>query len=382
MASTKRDYYEVLELQKGASTSEIEKAVRKLATRYHPDRNAGDEEAAAKFREVQEAAEVLLDPEKRERYDRYGHAGLDGFAAEGTGFGPAGSTFQDLFSDLLGSFFGVGTHDRSGRRAGRDLQLVLDIELIDVMRGVKREITIPREENCPECNGSGARRGTKPAVCRRCGGQGVILQRQGFFQVQQTCRACMGRGYVITDPCPRCTGRGRIETTRTIEVTIPPGVSTGNTLRLRGEGDAGENGGPRGDLEIVIRVAEHPHFHRDGIHLITQVPITFSQAALGGDIEIPTLTDKIKVQLPRGIQSHQELRVPGHGLPEFRTGRKGDLRVQVIVETPTNLTPRQEELFRELAELDHKHVSPARKSFLDRLYDLFKSDSSTGKADK
>ncbi|HEY8505037.1 MAG TPA: molecular chaperone DnaJ [Gemmataceae bacterium] len=371
----KRDYYEVLGVSRGATAEEVHKAFKKLALKYHPDRNVGDPEAEAKFKEVTEAYDVLRDEAKRQRYDRYGHAGLDGF--EPGGFGGAGpGTINDLFEDLIGSFFGGGggRGSRRGPRRGRDLQMALDLTLVEAYTGVKKKVVVPRAERCPTCVGSGARPGSRPATCRRCGGQGTVIQRQGFFQLQQTCPACAGRGVIITDPCPECRGHGTVEVRRELEIDVPPGVDNGTRLQVRGEGEAGEAGAPRGDLELVVRVAEHPDFRREGDDLLCQVPITFSQAALGGEIEIPTLTEKRTITLPRGTQSHRVLRVPGLGMPSLRGGRRGDLMVQVVVETPTHLTERQEELLRELAEIEQRNVPPRRKSFLERLRALFGSE--------
>jgi molecular chaperone DnaJ len=289
-------------------------------------------------------------------------------------FNDAQSVF-DLFGDLFGDFFGRPR----GPQAGRDLQVIIDLELAEAARGVTRTVHIPRDELCPECSGSGSRKGSSPAPCRRCNGQGVVIQAQGFFRVQQTCRACGGRGAVITDPCPRCNSQGRVTVKRTLEVAVPPGVDTGTRIRLPGEGEAGDPRAPRGDLFCVIRVREHPMFQRDGNNLVCQVPVTFSQAALGGEIQVPTLDGLIPHQLKRGLQSGNVVRISGLGMPSLRGGRRGDLLMrdllmQVIVETPKHLTKRQEELFRELAEIDHKHVSPERKSFMEKLKSLFASD--------
>jgi molecular chaperone DnaJ len=363
----KRDYYEVLGVAREAESEEIKRAYRKLAMQYHPDRNVGDKEAEDKFKEAAEAYDVLHDREKRQRYDRYGHAGLNGMG--GPNFSDAGSIF-DLFGDIFGDFFGQ-RGGRSGATGGRDLQISLEIDLIEAARGTRKSITIPREENCSDCNGQGYRKGTKPANCKRCGGQGVVLINQGFFRMQQTCSGCGGRGIIITDPCPTCRGGGRIEARRTLEVNVPPGVDTGTRIRVSGEGEAGAPGGPRGDLYVLLRVREHPFFHRDGHNLICQVPITVSLAALGGEIDVPTLDGAIKHTVKRGVQSNDVVRISGRGMPNIRGGRTGDLLVQVIVETPRNLTKRQEELFRELAELDKSHVSPQRKSFLEKLREFF-----------
>lgn len=366
MAGSKRDYYEVLGVRREADDEEIKKAYRKLAFDYHPDRNVGDPEAEQKFKEAAEAYEILRDPEKRRRYDRYGHAGLEGLNVPN--FQDAQSVF-DLFGDIFGDIF--GGRRRHGPQAGRDIEVELEVDLVVAYRGASRAITIPRHENCSECSGNGCRRGTQPGICRRCGGHGVVIQSQGFFRVQQTCRGCGGRGSVITDPCPACQGRGRVVAQRTLEITIPPGVDTGTRIRLSGEGEAGQTGAPRGDLFCHIRVREHPIFQRDGVHLVCQVPITFSQAALGGDIEVPTLDGPLTHMLKRGLQSGEVVRIPGKGMPNLRGGHKGDLLVQVLVETPRTLTKRQEELLRELAELDQKHVSPQRRSFLDKLKEFF-----------
>jgi molecular chaperone DnaJ len=373
MASAKRDYYEVLGVSRGADAEEIKRAYRKLAMQYHPDRNVGDTEAEQRFKEAAEAYEVLRDDDKRQRYDRYGHAGLEGLNVPH--FNDAQSVF-DLFGDLFGDFFGQRV--RHGPQRGRDHKVQIDLDLAEAARGVTKSISVERKELCPECSGTGAGRGTRPATCRRCNGHGVVVQSQGFFRVQQTCRGCGGTGTIITDPCSTCFGRGRVLAKRTLDVAVPPGVDTGTAVRLAGEGEAGDPGAPRGDLYCVIRVREHALFQRDGNHLICRVPITFSQAALGGDLEVPTLDGRITHPLKRGTQGGEVIRIPGHGMPGLRGGRRGDLLVQVLVETPHHLTKRQEELFRELAELDNKHVSPERKSFMDKLCDFFSGEPASG----
>jgi molecular chaperone DnaJ len=362
----KRDFYEVLGVARDASEEEIKRAYRRLAMQYHPDRNVGDREAEDKFKEAAEAYEVLHNPEKRQRYDRYGHAGLEGLG--GPSFNNAQSIF-DVFGDLFGDLF--NQRGRHGPQPGRDLQVAVELDLIEAARGAAKTIAIAREEQCSECSGSGARRGTQPSVCRRCNGHGVVIQNQGFFRVQQTCRGCGGRGAIIVDPCPECHGNGRILARRSLEVHIPPGVDTGNRIRVSGEGEAGDPGAPRGDLYCLVRVREHPFFQRDGVNLVCQVPITFSQAALGAELEVPTLDSKVNYKLKRGVQSGEVLRIAGQGMPSLRGGRPGDLLMQVVVETPRHLTKRHEEIFRELAELDKKHVSPERKSFLDKLKGFF-----------
>ena len=368
MASTKKDYYEVLGVSKEASDEEIKKAYRKLAMEYHPDRNGGDKEAEEKFKEAAEAYGVLGDPEKRPRYDRYGHAGLEGMNV------PHFNDVQSIF-DVFGDLFGLGDlfggRGGRGRRQGRDLKQEIEITLNEAADGIKKTVSVPREEVCHECSGNGSKRGSQPAQCRRCNGQGAVLLSQGFFRIQQSCPGCGGRGSVITDPCPNCRGRGRETIRRTLEVSIPPGVDTGTAVRYGGEGEAGDPGAPRGDLYCVIRVREHRFFQRDGNNLICQVPIAFSQAALGAEIEIPTLNGTKNHALKRGVQSGDVLHVPGEGMPNLRNGRKGELLVQIIVETPKQLTKRQEELFRELAEIEQKHVSPQRKTFLNKLKEFF-----------
>jgi len=376
MASSKRDYYEILGVAKEADGEEIKRAYRKLAMQYHPDRTMGDPDGEEKFKEAAEAYEVLRDPEKRRRYDRYGHAGLEGMNIPH--FNNAQSVF-DIFGDLFGGIFGEQRGGRHGPQPGRDLQMAIEIELAEAYRGVTKSVTIPREENCPDCSGSGARRGTQPVTCRRCQGQGAVIVSQGFFRMQQTCSGCGGRGVVITDPCPGCHGHGRISVRRSIEVNIPPGVDTNTRIRLPGEGEAGEPGAPRGDLYCVTRVREHQLFQREGPHLICQVPITFSQAALGGIVEVPTLDGRLNHTLKRGVQSGEVVRINGKGMPTLqrggRPGRPGDLLVQLVVETPRQLNKRQEELFRELAELEQKNVSPQRKSFLEKLKDFFTAET-------
>jgi molecular chaperone DnaJ len=376
--ATKRDYYEVLALARDASDEQIKKAFRALAMKYHPDRNVGDDEASAKFKEAQEAYAILSDGAKREVYDRYGHAGLNGMG----GMPDMGQGFGDLFGDLLGEFFGgAGGGRRRGPQQGEHLGLALEVDLVEAYRGVTKSVTIPRQETCSECNGSGAKKGTRPAVCKSCKGQGVTLINQGFFRIQQTCRACGGEGAVITDPCPTCRGRGRVQANRTLEVPLPPGVFTGYRLAFRGEGQAGSAGAPRGDLVVEVRVRDHAMFKREGDHLICQVPITFSQAALGGDFEVPTLDGALPHKLKPGLQSGEAVRIAGKGMPNVKNGRRGDLHVVVVVETPRHLTKKQEELFRELAEFDKKHVSQQRKSFFEKLRELFVGPEAEQKQD-
>lgn len=375
---TKRDYYEVLGVTKDSNTEEIERAYRRLARQHHPDRNIGDSEAETRFKEITEAHEILISVEKRERYDRYGHAGFD---PNDTGFGPSGSSFQDIVSDLFSAFTGGGQRRRGGNsaRRGNDRRVVIDLELHEVVAEVKKTLSIRRMELCTDCGGKGTKNG-KRITCVQCAGRGEFSQRQGFFELRQTCPRCQGEGTVIADPCPTCKGEGRTEATRTVEVKIPAGADTGLRLLMPGEGDAGQPGAERGDLELLVRIAEHSEFQRDGMNLICAHSVTFSQAALGATIEIPTITGKTKLEIPHGTQSHTELRVAGEGLPELRVDRRGqpvantrrgDLRVLIVVETPKQLNEHQQELFRQLSEIDHKEVSAPRRSILSKLKGWF-----------
>ncbi|HVS39807.1 MAG TPA: molecular chaperone DnaJ [Gemmataceae bacterium] len=370
----KRDYYEVLEVARDADDDTIKRAYRRLAMQYHPDRNHGDKEAADKFRECAEAFEVLRDPDKRARYDRYGHAGLEGLNLPH--FEDADSV-MDLFGDLLGGLFGGGPGRRNGPAGGRDLQVGVELDLIEAARGVVKTIHLRRDEACNDCGGSGARPGSRPATCRRCGGRGAVVMGQGFFRIQQTCPGCGGRGAVITDPCHRCRGAGRVEVEQEVPLQIPAGVDNGMSIRQDGYGDFGRRGGPPGDLFVVIKVRKHPLFVRDGLDLHCEVPITFSQAALGGAIEAPTLEGKVvPCTLKRGVQTGDEVRIPSLGMPNLtrdgrNDGRKGDLVLHLKVVTPRALTKRQEELLRELGEIDGVNVPAERKSFLDRVKAFF-----------
>jgi molecular chaperone DnaJ len=366
----KRDYYEVLEVSREADEATITQAYRRLAKKYHPDRNGGDKEAEARFRECAEAFEVLRDPERRARYDHYGHAGLDGVPMPHF---DSAEDVMDVFGELFG-FFGGGR--RRGRAAGRDLETAIEIDLHEAYTGVVKTIRVRREEACHDCSGSGAKPGTRPATCRRCGGRGVVVQGMGLFQIQQTCPGCGGRGSVITDPCLKCRGAGRVPVEQAIDVTIPPGMEHGKGVCLQGYGEAGR-GGPPGDLNVYVRVRKHRLFVRDGLDLHCEMPITFSRAALGGAIEVPTLEGKFVTHyLKRGVQSGDTARVADLGMPRLRPdgtndGRRGDLVVHLKVITPTKLSKRQEELLRELDELDAKDEPPERKSFFERVKAFF-----------
>jgi molecular chaperone DnaJ len=373
--ASKLDYYRILEVERSANEEELKDAYLKLARKYHPDFNPGDEKTAeAKFKEVTEAYEVLRDPEKRSRYDRYGHAGLDGAGMGGFG----GQTIDpfELFARMMG-LGGLGDFGEAfgGRRGGRDRVVEVELDLLEAATGLTRPIEVDRAERCGECGGNGMKRGTRPTTCPRCRGRGVFIQQAGFIQMQTTCRACGGRGQIISEPCEQCEGHGLVRVRRKLDVQIPAGVDTGIRIRLAGEGDAGEAGAPRGDLFLQVKVRKHHLFHREGTHLLCEVPISFSQAALGGEIEVPTLQGKETLSLPRGTQHGDNFRLRGKGMPDLRgRGAKGDIVVHVMIETPKKLTKRQEELLRELADIEQKHVTPQRKSFLDQLKGWFVGD--------
>jgi molecular chaperone DnaJ len=377
--ASKRDYYEVLGVAKDVGSEDLKRAYRVLAMKYHPDRNNGDDGAATKFKEAAEAYDILSDPEKRARYDRYGHAGLQGMPMHDFS---SGASIFDLFGDILGGLF--GERGQRGPQRGEDLVYSLELTLAEAYHGCTKTITFPREELCSDCHGTGARPGSHPVKCRHCEGRGVVIVSQGFFRIQQTCRGCGGRGAVITDLCGRCRGRSRIQVKRTLQIEIPPGVDAGNQqlAPLRGEGNAGEAAAQRGDLYFDIRIQVNALFRREGDHLVCQVPISFCQAALGGPIDVPTLDGPIVHDLKRGHQSHDSIRIAGKGMPNRRTGRRGDLVAFLIVETPTHLTKRQEELLRELAEIDKKHVSPNRKSFFDKIRGILGGDAVEAEAKK
>ena len=374
MAAMKRDYYEVLGVVREAPADDIKKAYRQMALKFHPDRNPGDEEATKKFKEAAEAYEILSDADKRQRYDRYGHAGLNGTAVHDfRSTDDIMSAFSEIFGGgLFGDMFG---ERRRGPRAGPDLLMKLEIELVEAARGTTRSIEVNRQEFCTECRGSGARKGTSPATCNYCGGRGQIVQARGFFQVATTCPACGGEGVRITDPCTRCRGAGRVPNNAHLQVDVPPGVESGMWLQLRNQGELGDIGGQRGNLRIQIMVKKHPFFERRRNDLICQVPISFAQAALGALVEVPTLDGPEELEVPRGTQSGETLRIKGRGMPDIGGRARGDELVEVNVETPRHLTARQEELLREFAEIEHLTVSPRRKSFFEKLRDYFTEEA-------
>ena len=374
--TSERDYYEVLGVSRSASADEIKKAYRKLALKYHPDRNQGDDEAVAKFKEASEAFDVLSDSTKRSRYDQFGHAGVSGAAGGGAGFGDVNDIFS-AFGDLFEGFgFGnAGGSRRRGAKRGSSLQATVRIELPEAATGCKRELHINRHEECDTCHGSGAKPGTDKINCSTCGGHGQVIQSQGFFRVQTTCPACRGEGQTIEYPCDDCSGSGRVMKEVVREVTIPAGIDTGMQLCLRGEGEAGSRGGPRGDLYVDIEVKPHKLFERDGDDLRCRVPITYTQAALGAEVEIPTLSGRQTLEVQPGTQPGSVTKLRGQGMPDPRgSSHIGDLLVEVQVEVPRKMTSRQEELLRELAELEDKDVMPHRKTFFEQVKDFFSGE--------
>ncbi len=376
----KRDYYEVLGVQREASEADIKSAYRKQALKYHPDRNQGDSEAEAKFKEASEAYEVLSDPEKKSAYDRYGHAGIEG------NFGTGGfqwsdfthaSDFEDLFGELFGGIFGSTRRQRgpSGPPKGRDLRVVVELTLEEVATGVEKKIHLNRQGRCGECAGSGAAPGSSPRSCETCGGMGQVKQvSRSFFGQSVTvgaCPTCDGEGRVVGDPCRECRGEGTVRDRATLTVKIPAGVSTGNYIPLRGEGDAGRRGGPAGDLQVFIEEQPHPDFQREGNDVLYRLPITISQAALGDNAQVPTLVGKVKMRIPEGTQSGHVLRLRGKGIPHVEGRGVGDQLVEITVWTPTHLSARERRLLEELDHLHRDRAAREGKGFFDRMRDAF-----------
>ena len=348
---SKRDYYEVLGVERGTSEAELKKAYRRLAMKHHPDRNPGDKAAEDAFKEANEAYEVLSDAGKRSAYDQYGHAGVDPQMGGGGGFGGGSANFSDIFGDVFSDFFGGQRGgQRGGAQRGSDLRYTLELDLEEAVRGTTVTIRVPTLVNCKICEGSGAKKGTTPVTCTTCGGIGQVRMQQGFFSVQQTCPRCHGSGKMITDPCGSCHGHGRVEEHKTLSVKVPAGVDTGDRIRLSGEGEAGTMGGPAGDLYVVVNVREHAIFQRDGKHLYCEVPISFADAALGGELEVPTLDGRVKLKIPEGTQTGKLFRLRGKGVAPVRGGGAGDLMCKVAVETPVNLDRRQRELLDEFRQ--------------------------------
>ncbi|QXP83309.1 molecular chaperone DnaJ [Methylococcus sp. ANG] len=370
----KEDYYETLGVPRNASDSDIKKAFRRLAMKYHPDRNKDNPEAEERFKSVKEAYEVLSDPKKRSAYDQFGHAGIDPSMGGGGGFGFTGDNFSDIFSDVFGDIFGGGGRRRGRGQRGADLRYNLELTLEEAVAGTETKIKVPTWVTCAECGGSGAKKGSSPVICPTCHGQGAVRMQQGFFSVQQTCPTCRGSGQHVSDPCRVCYGQGRVQETRTLSVKIPPGVDTGDRIRLSGEGEAGEGGGPPGDLYVHIGVKEHPIFTRDGADLYCEVPIGFPTACLGGELEVPTLDGKVVLKIPAETQTGRLFRVRGKGVKPVRGGVAGDLLCRVRVETPVHLNKEQTELIKQLDESlrgGGSHHSPQAHGWLDGVKQFF-----------
>ena len=368
---SKRDYYEVLGVSRSCGDAELKAAFRKLAMQHHPDRNPGDSDCEHKFKELNEAYDVLKDGDKRAAYDRFGHAAFEqgGMGGGGHGFGADfASTFSDIFEDLFGMGGGRRGGRGSSRERGSDLRYNMESGLEEAYEGKTAQIRIPTSVACEVCSGSGAKAGTKPKPCATCGGAGKIRHAQGFFTLERTCPTCQGRGQMIDDPCPSCAGAGRVTRERTLSVNIPAGVEDGTRIRLAGEGEAGLRGGPPGDLYIFLSLAPHQFFQRDGADLHHRVPITMAIAALGGEVEVPAIDgSKVRVKIPAGTQTGRRFRLSGKGMPVLRAKQTGDMYVQVAVETPQNLTKRQRELLAEFEKLSSDDTQPESAGFFSRV---------------
>ncbi|MGF6146901.1 Heat shock protein J [Kingella potus] len=365
-----QDYYQTLGVSRSANDDEIKKAYRKLAMKYHPDRNPGNKEAEEKFKDVQKAYDTLSDKEKRAMYDQYGHAAFEqGAGGFGGGFGGAqGFDFSDIFSQM----FGGGGGARQQSYQGADLQYAVEITLEEAAKGTRQRLNIPTYEECGVCHGSGAKPGTSASTCSTCHGSGTVHIRQAIFQMQQTCPSCHGSGKEIRDPCIKCRGEGRVKTAKTVEVNIPAGIDDGQRIRLSGEGEPGRNGAPSGDLYVVVHVKAHKIFERNGLDLHCELPVSFTTAALGGEVEVPTLEGKVKLTIPKETQTGRRMRVKGKGIKSLRSSATGDLYCHVLVETPVNLTDRQKELLEEFEKIStglDRSQTPRKKSFWDKVED-------------
>ena len=375
---SKQDYYDILGVSKSASKDDIKKSYRKLAMKHHPDRNPNDPRAESKFKEASEAASVLLDDSKKARYDQFGHAGVDGQAA---GFGQGGGgfggfsdfgDFGDLFNSIFEEFGGGGRSRRSSRaRMGADLETAVRVSFEEAAFGVEKVINVGKMADCGTCGGSGAKAGTSAQSCKHCGGRGVVRRQQGFFTMETTCPICRGSGEVIVDKCSPCRGEGRVRKKNDLEVKIPAGIDDGQRLKLTGEGDCGAHGGPGGDLYVEIQIKPHELFERDGFNVHCTVPISFSQAALGAEMEVPTISGKVSFRIPAGTQSGKKMQLRGKGIGRLGAYGHGDQILHIHVETPTRLTGEQQEIFSQLAELEHKKCNPMSKGFFDRMRELF-----------
>jgi len=372
----KRDYYKVLDVPKNASEAEIKKAYRRLAMKFHPDRNPHDGDAEEKFKEAKEASEVLGDAHKRAAYDQFGHAGLE---AASRGGGRAADAFGDIFGDVFGDIFGASRRGgRSQVYRGADLRYELELDLNQAVFGKSVELEVPRLSECETCHGTGAAKGSTPSTCDACGGAGQVRMSQGFFQLQQTCPRCRGSGTIVRNPCDTCLGQGRVRRARKLSVKVPPGVDTGDRIRLAGEGEAGRNGGPAGDLYVEVQVREHAIFERDGEHLSCEVPVSFATAALGGSIVVPTLEGEVTIKVPAESQSGRVFRLKDKGVKPVRGGPRGDLFCRVVIETPVKLGAEQRELIRQLEESlrgdSHRHA-PRAHGFFEGVKRFFSGDS-------
>ncbi|WP_036859446.1 molecular chaperone DnaJ [Porticoccus hydrocarbonoclasticus] len=369
----KRDYYEILGVAKNASADEVKKAYRRIAMKNHPDRNPDNKAAEDVFKEATEAYEVLSDKEKKAAYDQYGHAGVDPNAGFGGGQGgPGFGGFSDIFGDVFGDIFGGAGRGRGGPMRGSDLRYDMQLDLEDAVKGKTVQIRVPTLVNCKTCDGSGAKKGSTPTTCGTCGGHGQVRMSQGFIAVQQTCPTCRGRGQVISDPCGVCHGQGRVQESKTLSVKVPAGVDTGDRIRLAGEGEAGPEGGPPGDLYVQIHVREHSLFKREGRNLYCEVPISIVDAILGGEIEVPTLDGRVKLKIPPETQTDRVFRLRGKGVASVRGGGPGDLLCRVVLETPVNLNSEQKDLLRQLQEsLEKGKHSPKRASWFEGVKKFF-----------
>jgi len=366
--AAKGDYYAILGVGRDGSEDDLKKAYRRLALRYHPDRNPGDKKAEEKFKEISEAYQVLSDPEKRAQYDRYGHAAFEPGVGPG-GFDFSGS-FEDIFGDIFGDFFGTGRGRRRVRR-GEDLSYTLDISFEEAAFGADKTISVPRMAVCDVCGGTGAKPGTSPTTCPHCRGSGQVRVQQGFFSIARTCGQCRGEGRIVTSPCAACRGAGATRKTSTLHVKIPAGVDTDVRLKMRGEGEPSPNGGPPGDLYVMLHVREHPIFARQGNDVLCEVPISFPQVALGAEIEVPTLEGKIKMKIPAGTQPGSVFRLKGKGVAGLHGGGRGDQLVRVLVEVPRKMTAKQRQLLEELAHCEGEDPSPMMRGFFEKVKELF-----------